>query len=183
MPYLSGGNKLLNPAKIFNRLGINAGDKIADLGCGGAGHFILPAARLAGNDTTVYAVDIMKSVLQSVGSKARLEGIPNVKTVWSNLENYGATKIKKESLDIAFLINILFQSKNHQAIVKEALRLLKKNGKLLIIDWNELKSSFGPPADVRLKKADIKKIAADLKLKLMEEFAAGKYHFGLIFEK
>lgn len=183
MTYISGGNELLDQAKIFDRLGIKIGSKVADLGCGSAGHFVIPAAQKVGNHRIVYAVDILKSVLQSVVTKGRLEGVNNIKTVWSNLEIVGATKIKEESLDFALLINILFQSKKHENIIKEAVRLLKPEGKLLVIDWDLGSTNFGPPQEMRLKPEVIKKMAAGLNLKLLDEFQAGTYHYGLIFSK
>jgi len=173
----------LDPLEILSRLGIKNGSKVADLGCGSAGHFVVPAAKLVGGQTTAYAVDILKSVLKSVASVARLEGINNIKPIWSNLEIYGATRIKKESLDFALLINILFQSKQDDQIIKEAIRLLKEGGKLLVIDWNQVPSSFGPAPIDRIKPEEVKKIAKDLELKIIDEFDAGNYHFGLIFEK
>lgn len=183
MVYISGGNELLDPAKILGRLGIKTGHHLADLGCGGAGHFIIPAAHLLGDDTIIYAVDILKSVLRSVTSKARLEGVSNIKPIWSNLEIVGATKIRKNSLDFALLINVLFQSKQHENILKEALRLLKDKGKLLIVDWHKISSSFGPPSDDRVSTKEIKAKAKKVGFKLVDEFKAGNYHFGLIFKK
>ena len=183
MVYISGGNDLLDPAAILGRLGIKTGAKVADLGCGGAGHFIVPVARLVGSHTHVYAVDILKSALRSVASKARLEGINNIRNVWSDLEIPGATKIRRQSLDFALLINILFQSKQHENIIKEAIRLVKEDGKILVIDWNQALASFGPPPLNRVKSEEIIKIAKKLNLKLIDEFDAGTYHFGLIFTK
>jgi ubiquinone/menaquinone biosynthesis C-methylase UbiE len=181
MVYISGGNELLDPIEILGRLGIKTGAKVADLGCGGAGHFTVPAAHLVGKQTIVYAVDILKSALRSVVSKARLEGVNNIKPVWSNLELAGSTKIRKNSLDFALLINILFQSKQHEDLLVETMRLLKGDGKLLIVDWNQAPASFGPPAIDRVKSQEIKKLAKKLKLKLIDEFPAGTYHYGLIF--
>lgn len=183
MVYISGGNELLDATEILARLGIKTGSAVADLGCGGAGHFIIPAARLVGSQTPAYAVDILKSVLRSVISKARLEGVNNIKAVWSNLENVGSTRIKQKSLDFACLINILFQSKQHKNVLAEAVRLLKPGGKLLVVDWNQVPASFGPPPDDRVKGEAVKKIAQELNLKLIDEFDAGNYHYGLIFEK
>ena len=183
MVYISGGNELLDPLEILARLGVKTGSRVADLGCGGAGHFVIPAAKLVGDHIIVYAVDILKTVLHSVTSKARLEGVNNIKTVWSNLENVGATKIRKGSLDFALLINILFQSKKHENILQEAMRLLKEDGKILIVDWNQNPSAFGPLPASRVKADSIKELTNNLKLKLIDEFQAGTYHYGIILKK
>lgn len=183
MAYISGGSELLDPMAIFKRLGMTKGAVVADLGCGGVGHFIIPAARVVGDQTTAYAVDIVKTVLRSVVSKARLEGVNNIKPIWSNLEIVGATKITEGSLDFAFLKNVLFQSKNHEQIITEAIRLLKPKGKLLVIDWGDAMTSFGPPPADRVKPGAIKTLAQKLRLELLDEFVAGNYHYGLIFQK
>lgn len=184
MIYYSGGTGLLNPVKIFQRVGIAQDMKIGDFGCGASGVFPLQAAKLVGKDGLVYAVDIMKHTLREVSTKARLEGIENIKTIWSNLEVYKATKINDNSCDLGLLINILFQTKLHENIIKECIRMIKNKGTLLVIDWKQTDIvKFGPPIQERIKSEYIKNIAMKLRLKLKEEFSAGKYHFGLIFAK
>jgi ubiquinone/menaquinone biosynthesis C-methylase UbiE len=162
---------------------VKPGARLADFGCGGAGHFIIPAAQLAGGETTVYAVDIMKSALNAVTAKARAEGITNIKPVWSNIELLGATNIKPASLDFILIVNNLFQSKEHENLFKEGLRLLKLGGKLLVIDWNETPTTFGPPLADRVKEEEAQAIAQNLNLELIDHFQAGTYHYGLTFQK
>ncbi len=181
--YISGGNILLDPIFVLKKAGIVEGMIVADLGCGGVGHFIFPAAHMVGNKGTVYAVDILRSALEAVESKAKIEGLNNIETVWSNLEKYRATRIPNKSLDVALLVNVLFQNMDCETVVKEAARLIKPDGTLLIVDWNESPAPFGPPAEKKMKREDLKKIVKSLKLKEIEEFEAGDYHYGLIFRK
>lgn len=183
MAFISGGNELLSPLKVLKKLGVERGSTVADLGCGGAGHFIIPAAHLAGHDTIVYAVDILKDVLKNVASKARIEGINNVRTIWSDLEVPGATKIEDGSVDYALYANTLFQSKKHKPMLQEAFRLLDEGGRLMVIDWLKKDSGFGPPLDSRVDQQELMKIAKDVGFELVESFEPGDYHFGLIFEK
>src|SRR3989339_232934 len=173
-----GGNELIN-VDIFDKVGIEAGMHVADLGCGNLAYFSFPIAKLVGDDGVVYAVDILKSVLEAVDNKIKQVGAENIKTIWSNLEIIGATKIPDENLDVAFLVNVLFQSEKDDIIIKEAYRLLKPQGKLLIIDWLSTSTPFGPPIKDRPKKEVLKKYAQDSGLQLIEEFEAGPYHFGL----
>lgn len=182
MAYISGGNKLIDPRATLKRIGVAQGMKVSDLGCGGAGHFVLPAAEMVGDSGMAYAVDILKSVLNEVSRKARLNGIQNLKTIWANLEIYQSTRIPDHMLDMAFLINILFQSKEHLNIFKEAKRIIKHGGKLLVIDWNQTHVPFGPPLIDRVSAKEVKSIANSLGFDLVDEFDAGKYHFALVFK-
>jgi len=178
MVYVSGGNQLIDAKFILKKIRVHEGKVVADLGCGGAGHFIIPAGKWVGKKSRV-----LRSALEEVSKKARLMGIKNIKTIWSNLEIPGSTKLSDNELDIAFLINILFQSKEDKNIMTEAARILKPGGKLLVIDWNSTRVPFGPPLVDRVDPNEIKEIAKTLGLKIMDEFDAGKFHFGLIFKK
>ena len=178
-----GGGSLIDANLILNMARVEEKTKVADLGCGSSGHFIFPSASRVGKKGLVYAVDILKSVLESVANLAKHEGLENLKTIWSNLEIVGATKIAAESLDAAYLINILFQSHKDDLVIKEAYRLLKIGGKLIIIDWKRVSTPFGPPMADRTKPEEIKGFARTAGFKLVDEFEAGRYHYGIMFVK
>ncbi len=181
MPDISG-NELIK-VNIFEKVGLSEGMNVGDLGCGNLGYFSMPAAKIVGKKGTVYAVDILKSVLQSVEQIAIQEGLENLKTVWSNLEIVGATNVPAATLDLTMLINMLFQSTDDQKVFLESYRLTKSGGKLAVIDWKMISTPFGPEPAKRIKKEDAVKFAETAGFKLVEEFEAGPYHFGLIFVK
>ena len=170
---------------VLSKIGVDAGMAVGDLGCGNLGYFAMISAKRVGKSGLVYAVDILKSALESVANIARQNGLDNVKTVWSNLEMLGATRVPEGTLDVIFLHNVLFQSKKKDLIIREGQRLLKDGGKMMIIDWlkSQTPTGFGPPSAVRPDPEEIKKMAQKSGLRLVEEFAAGPYHFGLIFIK
>lgn len=183
MQKIPGGNELLNPQDVLKRVGVEYNMTVGDLGCGGAGYFTLQAAHIVGENGRVYAVDILKSALASVEGLAKQSGIHNITTVWSNLELYGATKIPDHSLDIALLINTLFQSKLRADVMKESTRMTKMGGKLLVIDWKPAGSPLGPPPKSRVHPDEMRKIAKNLGLAEVNSFEAGPFHFALVFTK
>ena len=176
--------RLLNPQNLLAKeLEVQVGHQLADLGCGGAGYFTLPAARLVGSRGKVYAVDILKPALDGVMSKAKLDNLLNIETVWSDIERVGATKIPADTLDDALLINIMFQSRKNEDILKETQRLLKSGGKLLIVDWKVEPTPFGPPQDNRLSPVTVTQMAAKLGFTLVKQFEAGPYHYWFVLTK
>ena len=178
-----GKSELLDAGKILSEiLGLSTGKIVANLGAGG-GMFTLQSARLVGEQGQVYAVDILKSALSDIDSKARMAGLHNIKTVWSNLEIVGAAKINDSLADFDLLINVLFQSKKHYEILAEAARILKKGGKLLVIDWSNGSSGLTPPSDMLVNPEKTIETCAELGLALEQQFRAGQYHFGMIFIK
>jgi len=174
---------LLNIDLILEKAKINEGFRIGDLGCGRGGHFTFLSAERVGKKGLVYAVDIMKNNLAIITKEAKELNLPQIMPIWSDIETYGATKIDKESLDVVFLVNILHESSKPLDIIKESLRLLKKSGKVVIVDWKKISSPIGPDLSTRLNKETLISAVNKIGLSLEEEFEAGKYHFGLVFIK
>ena len=168
---------------LLGKIGVEEKMKVADLGCGSSGHFVFPAAQMVGKKGVVYAVDILRTALETITKRARAENLANIEAIWSNLEIFGATKIEAGSLDIALLINTLYQSHKRAEILRESIRLLKKDGKLAIVEWKNVASPFGPPTEERVKKELVDNAAKKLGLKQETEFEAGQYHYGLIYIK
>ncbi|MFA5107593.1 MAG: methyltransferase domain-containing protein [Patescibacteria group bacterium] len=178
---IAGGNELLDATKIIQKASISYSMKVGDFGCGGTGIFALQAAKAVGDKGTVYAVDILKSVLASVVSKAHMQTINNIKPVWSNLEIYGATKIPNGTCDRGLLINILFESKKQKEILREVKRMMKREGLLLIVDWKPYGAPFGPLEKDRVSPEKVETMARELGFQLLESFEAGPFHYGLLF--
>ncbi|MFH1078362.1 MAG: methyltransferase domain-containing protein [Patescibacteria group bacterium] len=180
---LRSGTELINPFRLLERVGIRAGHHVADLGCGAIGHFIFPAAQLVGADGIVYAVDIQRSVLEQVERAAKGEQIFNIETVWSDIDVLGATRIPPASLDLTLVINNLWVSQNRPQLAKEAARLTKRGGRVIVVDWKATATPMGPPPDRRLGQEEAKDIFTVPFLTFKEMFEAGPYHYGIIFER
>ncbi|MBZ9572069.1 class I SAM-dependent methyltransferase [Patescibacteria group bacterium] len=151
----------------------------ADFGSGSGGWAIPLAKRL--KDGKVFAIDILEEPLSALKSKAEIERISNIETVLSDVERENGSKLANNFLDLVLMTNLLFEIEDKKLVMSEAKRVLKKRGKILIVDWKP-EVSLGPKKG-RVALKDIKKIAEDLDLKLKKEFTAGAYHYGLIFSK
>lgn len=183
MQKVPGGNELLNPVQLLERAGISPNMRVGDFGCGGMGYFSLQAARMVGDNGIVYAVDILKSALTSVASLAKQAGLENVKTIWSNIEIPGVTKIPDHSLDLALVKNVLFQTKKREEFLREVTRLLKPGGIIMVVDWKLAGSPLGPLHEDRVPPEEVRSIARSLNLSEQDSFEAGQYHFGFLFKK
>ncbi len=179
----SSDKQLLNQRLIVEKIGASNKMKIADFGCGSSGFFVFPLAQIVGKEGAVYAIDVKKSALDNIARSAKTNNLKQVKTIWSNLEIFNATFIEPESIDIGLLINVLHQSNKRVEIMKEVMRMLKHNGKLLIIDWNNISFALGPTSEHKVNVELLKSGMRRLGMKLEEEFVAGEYHYGLIFTK
>jgi len=174
---------LFDITAILSKMSISERQRVAELGCGNFGFFVFPLARLVGRDGRVYAVDILKATLEEIKERSKKENLPQIETIWSNLEIFKATKIETSSLDSALIVNVLHQSNKKSELIREATRLLKRGGKLLIIEWKDSDIPFGPTVEQRVSIESLKSAVFKIGLSIIEEFEAGPYHYGLILSK
>ncbi len=177
----STGTALIDPKLIFAKIKLTTGMRVADFGCGRTGHLVFPSAQIVGEEGIVYAVDIVKNILQSIQSMSRDEGYNNIKTVWSDIELYGKTPIMGKSLNAVYFINVLCQLKNRQNAIKEAVRLLQKNGFLVIIDWVKKLSSLGPAPDKMISPEEITRWSGDLGARKFFQDQINDYNYCVIY--
>lgn len=175
-----GTGGFLQPEEIIKQLNIKKEMITADFGCG-AGYFAIPLAKIA-EKGKIYALDILDTALESVQSRAKLEGLFNIETRQCNLEVLGGSKLEDNSVDLVLLSNILFQSSKKADIIKEAKRVLKKNGELAIIDW-KANQPMGPPRNLIISPDKVKEITKSQGLIFKKEFPVDKYHWGIVFQK
>jgi len=176
-------NNLFDINLILNKIGITEGWQVLEAGCGQFGHFVFPSAKLVGKQGKVFAVDILKTHLEEIERQKRTDVLPQIETIWTNLEVWQGTKIPAGTLDAVLLVNTLNQTAKRSDALKELTRVLKRDGKLLIIEWKEHDLLFGPKPEKRINRENLKNLAPKLGLKLIEEFEAGTMHYALIFKK
>lgn len=169
----------LNPEEVLNQLELREDMTAADFGSG-AGGWALPLAKRL-NEGKVYAIDILEEPLSALESKTQHEKIPNIQTILSDIEREEGSKLPDGSCDLVLMTNLLFQVEDKRVVMEEGKRVLKSNGKILVVDWR-LESPLGPEKG-RISVQEVKKIAEELGLKLKKEFPAGTYHYGLVLEK
>ena len=169
----------LNPSEVLKKLRLRKDMVVADFGSG-SGNWTIALAKII-EDGLVYAIDILKEPLSALQGRAKLEKIENIKTICSNLEEKEGSHLPDNSVDLVLINNLLFQSENKNAILKEAKRILKNQGKVLVIDWKKEAPLIDKASKVLPEK--IKEMATNLGFQIEEEFEAGLYHWGLILVK
>jgi len=172
----------LNPDAVVGEFGIVQGMRIADFGCG-AGHIGILVAQQVGKDGYVTALDIMEDKLESIKARAKASGLENIETKRANLEVLGSTGLGDDTQDMVLLVNILFQSTKKADILKEAKRVLKSGGSVILVEWKKGGGGFGPPDDLRTDTSAMETMFTSENFTLVRPFNAGQFHYGIIFKK
>ncbi len=149
--------KSLNPELILESLNLSTPEVIVDIGAGTgffASHFakIIKQGTIYAFDTSDVMIDYMKENLPQVGSckiipvKSQENKIP--------LDNNIA--------DLVYLINVYHELEEPKKLVLETKRILKKGGKIAIIDWDYKETPDGPPLEHRIQAENITKLLKEI---------------------
>lgn len=120
--------KLPNADKRLEKYGIKPGFTVVDYGCG-TGNYLKKAAKLAGTEGKVLAVDIHPLARDEVQGKIDKFGLKNVQFIQA--DGYSCA-IDNNSADIIYALDMFHMVKDNLAFLKELHRILKSSGFLII---------------------------------------------------
>lgn len=170
-----------DPVKNLKVFGLQEGMIVADLGAG-TGFYSIAAGHMVG-DGKVYAIEVQKDFLTTVKNKALDEGLTNVECLWGNVEKAGGTKIGDGIVDRVIASNILFQVENKDRFITEVSRILKKGGKVLVIDWSDNDTPLGPSKETIIPESRARELFKQKGFTFERDIDAGAHHYGMILEK
>jgi ubiquinone/menaquinone biosynthesis C-methylase UbiE len=167
-----------DPIKNLKQFGLREDMIVADLGAG-TGFYSIEAAKMVPKGK-VYSVEIQKDFLNTIRNKAAELNLNNLDCFLGDLEEKGGSKIGNEIVDAVIVSNVLFQVENKNRLIDEIFRILKKSGRVLIIDWeNGLLSS-----NINLiSKEKALKLFQEKGFKFEREIDVGEHHYGIILIK
>lgn len=171
-----------DPVKNVEQCGIQAGMEIADFGSG-SGHYSMAAARALISTGRVYAIDIQQDLLTKLKNEAVRQGLYNIEVIWGNIEKLNGTKLRDNSVDLVIFSNIMFQLEDRETAVKEAKRVLRPGGRVLIVDWSDSFGGIGPKPESVVRKDVASALLEKNGFHLDREISAGAHHYGLIYKK
>lgn len=171
-----------DPEKNIRQFKLQEGNYVADLGAG-SGFYSIETARIVGDRGRVYAVEVQKELVQSVKNKAISEHLHNVEVVWGDIEEIEGTKLKEGSVDAVILSNIIFQIEDKQGLINETKRILKKNGRLLIIDWTDSHGGLGPENSAVFPMTEARSLFEQNGFVFEDKINAGAHHYGFTMNK
>ncbi len=149
------------PSNISHLIPVREGSKVVEFGSGD-GKLALELAENYSCDIEIFCIDVQKDLLNKLLTDAYDSDLQCIKGIVGNVEETGGSGMPPGSSDIVVIVNTLYQFDNLKNVFKEAIRILKKRGKLFIVEWNkETKGLIGPPSDMRISKDELIHILTD----------------------
>ena len=129
---------LKDAESVLERLDVDEGNVVADIGSGG-GFFTFELARLAGPTGRVFAVAVAEGLLGCLARQARRRGIANVSFLHSAPEG---PSLPRESFDLLFMRNVFHHIADPVAFLRRIAPALKDEGRLAVVEWKPRRRSL-----------------------------------------
>jgi ubiquinone/menaquinone biosynthesis C-methylase UbiE len=166
--------KELPPQETLERFGLRniGGTTFLDIGCG-IGYFTVPAAQIltGGN---VIGIDVLDEMLEHAWE--RCDELTNIDFRKSEPCSF---PVDDNSVDIAFMANVLHEVEDKVKYLLEVKRVLKVEGELYIIEWEKRKMEQGPPVEHRLGNDEVRLMCEKAGFKEAVEVEVSKNLYGL----
>lgn len=175
-------SSFLNPTAALRAAKLHEGMRVADFGSG-SGFFTRAAARLVGGSGLVWAVDAHQEMLPRLKNLALQEGLRNVEVVHGNVEAQGGSHLPADNFDLVIAANLLFATEHKDAVVKEATRVLRKGGRLLLVDWQDSFGGMGPHPDHVVTEDHARTLTELHGFTYLHTVPAGSFHWGMLCKK
>jgi ubiquinone/menaquinone biosynthesis C-methylase UbiE len=128
---------------LAGRLGsVRDAGRVIECGCG-TGFY---TRHIAPNSSAILAVDIAAEMLEQ--AKCNLETFRHVSYLKADCKNL---HLPDSDFDTALMANLLHTVSNPRIILDEIYRVLKKDGKLLIITYSDFALDFAEKAEIAVR--------------------------------
>jgi ubiquinone/menaquinone biosynthesis C-methylase UbiE len=167
------------PDEVVEKLGLKAGEAVADLGAG-SGYFTLRFAQAVGPAGRVYAVDISPGMLDYLEGHAKEARLENIQPILAEPHD---PKLPASSVDLIFICDTLHHISDRAAYYPLLARALRPGGRLVDIDFYKKPLPVGPPVTMKIAKEEMIEEVKPAGFHLVKEFDFLPYQYFLVFQR
>ena len=138
------------PDAVIKALNLKSGQRIADIGAG-SGYFTRRFAGAVAPGGEAVGFDVDPGMIEHMKKDAAQRGIGNYR---ASIISPDRPQLGKGLFDMIFICNTYHHMDNRVAYLKRLKPALKKNGRLVIVDYRK-DSQGGPPARFKLDESAV----------------------------
>ena len=139
------------PDEVVENLKLTPGDIIVDIGAGD-GYFTRRFAEAVGPRGQAVGLEVASSKVESMKRDADRLGLENYTAVLAEKDDPG---FEPESVDVVFLCNAYHHIGNRVDYFKKVSAGLKKDGRVIVVDFYNKRMAVGPPPSHTLSREKV----------------------------
>ena len=124
-------DRLEQPDKVLDTIGITSGSTVADIGAG-TGYYSLRLAKRVGPRGRVLATDIQPEMLSLLQANMKKADLTNIETILTTPTD---AKLPIAQLDLALLVDVYHELAHPEETMAQVRRALKPEGRLVLIEY------------------------------------------------
>ncbi len=162
-----------NPSEIIAAARIAPGSRVAEIGCGN-GWFTFDLEKAVRPRGMVYALDMQTAMLQILEThRQHYERILVLPCGENEFD------LDDGEVDVVFHANVLHEVSEPEMHLREANRVLKAGGRLVVVEWKPGagEDEPGPRAEYRMAPERVREVAEQAGFAIEETRDVGPYHF------
>jgi SAM-dependent methyltransferase len=121
------------PTSAIDALELREGQTVVDFGAG-SGYFAFRMAPLVGTRGKVLAVDIEDAMLKVIRARAEREGVTNVVTIRSTIDD---PKLPAASVDLLLMVDVYHELANPYEVMQKIVAALKGGGRVAFVEYRK----------------------------------------------
>lgn len=164
-----------NPELIWSRIAADGVRVVVDIGAG-LGFFAIPFSRHI-PEGIVYACELRQDMVEHLREALRHEEAPNVFPL--RMEEV-AVPLRDGIADVVFMGNLHHELERPMDSLAECRRLLRPGGRLAIVDWKAEETPKGPPTEVRIPEATVRRQLAEAGFRDVAAHPVLPWHYFLV---
>ena len=151
----------LDTHRLLSTVPIMTHHWVADIGCG-PGYLTVPLGKYL-FDGKVFAFDVQQQMLDAAQQTLDTVHLTNVEVIKSKESKL---PLEDSVLDGALMAFVLQEARYPRALLKDAVRCLKKSGWIAILEWHKRDTEDGPQIEQRIEENKMHDLIEDVGLRL-----------------
>lgn len=137
------------PMQVIQAVGVTKTSHVADIGSA-TGYFPVRIAKVA-TKGKVWGIDVSPSMVNFLNKRAEKEELENLYSTLATADD----PLIPRPVDFIFMVNTYHHINNRVDYFAKLKSKLKKQGKLIIIDYKKQELPFGPKLSMKIAAKDI----------------------------
>lgn len=153
---------LVDPQKVFAELNLQPDSVLLDVACG-IGNYAIAAADFIGDRGAIHAVDLWAEGISSLQRRVQELGLTRIHAEVADVGRH--LPLTDASADVALLATVLHDLAADGVAVdalREVARVLRPGGRLVVVEFDKIDSSPGPPIAIRLSPGEVADLVSPL---------------------
>ena len=169
--------EIINEQAVFDQLQLKGGEVVVDAGSG-AGNYAVALAGSAGSRSRIYAFDLWREGIDELNRRIAENGLKNLTADLADVSQ--GIPLGDGAADVLLMVTVLHdlvEDGKGQGALREAARVLRPEGRLVIVEFNKEEGTPGPPLPIRLAPEELDGLVEPFGFTGLSRAKAGPYAY------